>query len=419
MSSFERAGSFRSFAHPNFRRYFFAQGLSATGTWLQVVAQTILVLRLTGSGTALGLLMTFQFGPTLLLGAWVGVLLDRHDKRRLLSLTTSVMAVTAFVLGLVVLTDNESLLIVYLLALVLGVANAFDGPGRRTLVNELVPHADINNAVNLYATLFTVARLIGPAIAGILVTTVGIAWCFLLNGLSFVAPLIALRRMDPELLRTADPIKRDTGQLRDGLRYARSRAGLRVPLLLVGVIGLFGFNFQLHLPLLATQGLHGSDASYTALSSAFGLGCLAGSLYLAGRRSVTNVLLGWSALTLGIASGALAMAPDLRVALIVAVVVGGAAIVVTAGANTVIAVTAVPQMRGRMIALYTVVALGSTPIGGPIAGSIAETLGARAGLAAAAVVTAFAGAVALVSAKRSTETDVEVSPPAAASVVPL
>jgi MFS family permease len=400
MKRLAEAGTFRSFRHENFRRYFVSQAFSAVGTWLQLVAQTVLILQLTDSGMALGLLMTFQYAPSLVFGAWAGVLLDRSDKRKVIATTTVVMCLAALCLGTTVLTGHVSVAMVYAVGMVLGVANAFDAPGRRALVNELVAPADVNNAVNLYATLFTGARLLGPAIAGVLVATVGIGWCFILNAASFVAPLTALYRMNMSTLHAAPPMVREPRQLRDGLRYAASIDELRLPLVLLATMGVLGFNFQVHLPLLATDGLGGGDGSYTALSGAFGLGSLVGALWLASRRSVTNRFVGLAGVTLGAASGALSLAPTLAAALPIATVVGVASIAVMAGCNTVIAVNAVPQMRGRMAALYTMVALGALPIGGPIAGSIAELAGARTGLLIAAAMSGLAGLAVVVRSRR-------------------
>lgn len=385
------AETFRSLGIRNFRLFFVSQVISLTGTWLQLIAQTLLVLRLTDSGAALGLLTVFQFGPILVLGAWAGLVIDRVDKRRLLAVTQAVMAAAALVLGVLVLTDAITVPLVYALALVTGMGNTFDNPARRVLVNELVPLTEVANAVSLNSTVVNVARLIGPAMAGLLVTGVGIGWCFVLNGLSYAAPFIALRRMDPGELRTAPPVPRGRGQLREGFRYAWSIDELRLPLLLMAVVGTLAFNFQVLFPLFAQRDLAGGEASYTVLTSIFGIGSLAGSLWLARRGRFDNRALGRSSLVLGASTLALAAAPNLVLAAPVAVVVGFSSIAVLSGANTVLQLAVAPEMRGRVLALFTLVFLGSTPIGGPIAGWLAEAAGARAGLALGAVAAVAGG----------------------------
>ena len=383
--------TFRSLRHPNFRIFFSAQAVSFTGTWLQLVAQTLLVLRLTDSGTALGLLTAIQFAPTLVLGAWAGVVVDRHDKRKLMTITTSAMLIAALALGVIVLTDSATVAWVYLLAGVLGLANTFDNPARRSLINDLVPAEDLSNAVSITSTLITVARIVGPALAGILVTTVGIGWCFVLNGLSFIAPLVALALMDPESLRRTPPVARAKGQLRAGLRYAWSVDDVRVPLLLMAVVGTLAFNFQVLLPLLATRDLAGTDATYTVLTMFFSVGSLVGSLAMARKDAVDSRYLGWSAVGLGIGSAALAMSPNLLTACLSLLVAGYAGIGVLSGGNAVLQMATSPEMRGRVLALFSVVFLGSTPIGGPIAGWVADEAGTAAGIAVGAVASILAG----------------------------
>jgi MFS family permease len=394
------AGTFRSLQHRNFRIFFITQGISFTGTWVQLAAQTLLVYRLTDSGTALGLLTAIQFAPTLFLGAWAGVVIDRHDKRTIMRLTSSVMLVAAAVLAVLVLTDQVTVAWVYLLAGALGLANTFDNPARRTLVNDLVPAEELVNAVGLNSTLITAARIIGPAIAGALIATVGIGWCFALNAMSFVSVLVGLRRMDWAAMRTTEPVPRAKGQLREGLRYAMSVDDLRIPLLLMAVVGTLSFNYVVLLPLLAERDLGGSDVTYTVLTALFGVGSLIGSLRMAHRAQVDARFLGISSIVLGLTSIALAVAPTVAAAGAVLVVAGYAGIGVLSGGNALLQVAVDPAMRGRVLALYTVVFLGSTPIGGPIAGWIGERYGAPAGFVLAAAAALVAGAVVLAFLRR-------------------
>jgi MFS family permease len=386
--------TFRSLQHRNFRIFFITMGISFTGTWIQLAAQTLLVYRLTGSGTALGLLTAIQFVPTLVLGAWAGVVVDRYDKRRIMTIASTVMAITATVLATLVVTDRVTLGAVYVLAAMFGLANTFDNPARRTLVNDLVPPDEVVNAVALNSTLITTARIVGPAIAGGLIVTVGIGWCFALNAMSFVPVILGLRRMDSSTFRSVR-VARAKGQLREGFRYAMSVDDLRVPLALMAVVGTLSFNFVVLLPLLAERDLGGSDVSYTVLTSFFGVGSLIGSLRMARREVIDLRFLGESALLLGVASAGLAFAPGIPVAAAILVVAGYAGIGVLSGGNAVLQVATSAEMRGRVLALYTVVFLGSTPIGGPIAGWTAEHFGTDAGILLGAVAAVAAGAAVL------------------------
>ena len=391
--------TFRSLQHRNFRIFFVAQGISFIGTWIQLAAQTLLVYRLTGSGTALGVLTAIQFLPTLVLGAWAGVVVDRYDKRRIMTIASTVMGVAATVLATLVITDRVTLGAVYLLAGTFGLANTFDNPARRTLVNDLVPPEELVNAVALNSTLITTARIVGPAIAGGLIVTVGMGWCFALNALSFVPVLVGLRRMDTSTFRSVR-IARAKGQLRAGFRYAMSVDDLRIPLALMAVVGTLSFNFVVLLPLLAERDLGGSDVSYTILTSFFGVGSLIGSLRMARRDVIDLRFLGESALLLGIASAALALAPGIPAAAAVLVVAGYAGIGILSGGNAVLQVATDAEMRGRVLALYTVVFLGSTPIGGPIAGWTAEHFGTDAGILLGAVAAVGAGLAVLAYVRR-------------------
>jgi MFS family permease len=401
------ADTFRSLQHRNFRIFFVTQGISFTGTWVQLAAQTLLVYRLTHSGNALGLLTAIQFAPTLLLGAWAGVVIDRHDKRRLMMLTSSVMLGAAAILAVLVLTGHATVWWVYALAGVLGLANTFDNPARRTLVNDLVPPEELVNAVGLNSTLITSARIVGPAVAGVLIATVGIGWCFALNALSFVAVLVGLHCMEWAAMRSTAPVARAKGQLREGFRYAMSVDDLRIPLLLMAVVGTLSFNYVVLLPLLAERDLGGSDVTYTILTSLFGVGSLVGSLRMARRVTIDTRFLGVSAVVLGLTSAALAVAPSVLVAGLILVVAGYAGIGVLSGGNAVLQIAVDPAMRGRVLALYTVVFLGSTPIGGPIAGWLAERYGAPAGLLLGAVAAVAAGLAVLAFLRRRPAVPVE------------
>jgi MFS family permease len=392
--------TFRSLQHRNFRIFFNAQAISFTGTWLQLVAQSLLVYDLTESGTALGLLVATQFAPTLLLGAWAGVVIDRHEKRRLMTITSSVMLAAALTLGVLVLTDNVTLATVYVLAGVLGLANTFDNPARRTLVNDLVPPDDLTNAVSLNSILVTTARIVGPALAGLLVSTVGIGWCFIVNGLTFIAPLVGIWRMDASAFPSTNRVAKEKGQLRAGLRYAWSVDDVRVPLLLMAVIGTLAFNYQVILPVFGEEDLGGTAATYTLLMTMFSIGSLIASVRMAQRASIDARFLGTSAIVLGIASVGLALSPSLPTACVALVVTGYAGIGVLSGGSAVLQLATNAQMRGRVLALYSVVFLGSTPIGGPIIGWVIDNAGTPVAIAIGAVASLAAGVAVLAFVRR-------------------
>ena len=392
--------TFRSLRGRNFRLFFIGQAVSQTGTWLQFIAQTLLVLQLTNSGVALGLLTAIQFLPVLLLGAWAGVVTDRVDTRKLMAVTQVAMMVVAFAVGALVLSGHATVSWVYLSGLLTGLANTFDNPARRVLVNELVSERDVANAVSLNATLMTGARMVGPALAGVLTATVGVGWCFVLNGVSFVAVLFAFYRMDPAAMRVTPPTAKEKGQLRAGFRYVWATESLRIPLLMLAVVSTLTYNFQVLMPLLAIQTLGGSDASYTILASVMSAGSVIGSLWLARRETLTTRFLAVACVSFGLAVSLFALAPSILFAALVGVVVGTTSIIVLAGTNSVLQLTASPEMRGRVLALFSVVFLGSTPIGGPIAGWVAEHFGVRVGFGMGAVAALASGGVALFAMRR-------------------
>ncbi len=249
--------TFRSFRTRNFRLFFGGQLVSQVGNWLTLVAQTLLVYHLTGDGVALGLLAAAQFGPVLLIGPWAGLVADRSDKRRLLIVVQSLAMVQSFALAALAFQDSPPVWAIYLIAVFGGLATAFDNPARRSFVVEMVPEDQITNAVSLNSALMTGARIVGPALGGLLVATVGFGWAFLFDGLTYVAVIVGLRRIAPTQLRPAPVAPRGRGQVRAGLAYAWSIAELRVPLVMMAVIGTLAFNFQTVLPLFTVRDLGG------------------------------------------------------------------------------------------------------------------------------------------------------------------
>jgi len=383
--------TFISLRNRNYRLYFIGQVISVSGTWMQGVAQAWLVLRLSGSGTLLGLVTALQFLPILVAGPWAGVIADRVDKRRLLLATQSVAGILALTLGLLTVTGAVRLWMVFVLALAFGCVVALDNPTRQSFVLEMVGSTDLSNAVTLNSVVVNAARIVGPAIAGVLIAGFSLAACFFINAASYLAVLTALYRMRPDDLLRADRAPRGKGQLREGLRYVRANPELRVPLVVMAVVGTLAYEFQVILPLLARFTFAGDAGVYGAMSSMMGVGAVIGGLATARRSNPTTTTLMRAALVFGFVILGVAVAPTLPVALIALVLTGAASIVFMATANATLQLRAAPEMRGRVMALWAVAFLGTTPIGGPIIGWIGERFGPRWGLGLGAVATMSAG----------------------------
>jgi MFS family permease len=388
---------FISLAVPNYRRYFVGQVVSLSGNWMQIVAEVWLVLQLTGSGLAVGLTMASQFAPILLFGAYGGLLADRFDKRTLLMATQAAMAVPAIALFTLAATGLVEVWMVIALAFLRGTVNALDNPGRQSFVIEMVGSERVVNAVSLNSVIVHCARMAGPAVAGIVIATAGVTPCFLLNALSFAAMIVALRRMAPADLDTPPRAPREAGALRASLRYVARTPELAVPLAMMALVGTLSFNFQVLLPLLARFTFDGGPQTYALLVTSMGAGSVAGALIAGTRGRVTTQLLVGSSAAFGAFTMLAAAAPTLPLAATALVLVGAASVTFAAGVNSTLQLVVEPQMRGRVLALYSVVFLGSTPIGAPIAGALSEVAGPRAGLmlGALAAVLAAVGAYAL------------------------
>jgi MFS family permease len=385
---------FASLAVPNYRRYFGGLVVSLSGNWMQTVAEMWLILSLTGSGVALGLTAALQFAPILLLGAWGGLLADRFPKRRLLIATQSAMALPAIALWLLTITGSVEVWMIYALVLVRGTINALDNPARQSFVAEMVGPEHLVGAVSLNSVIVHCARIIGPALAGILIATAGVGACFGLNALSFLASIAALATMNRTALHPARRSERGSGQIRAALRYVRTTPELLVPLGLMAVIGTLAFNFQVLLPLMARFAFHGTASTYAAMTTAMGVGSVLGALTVGGRGRVSPALVSGSALAFGGAMLVAAAAPSLAVELVVLVILGAASVTFAASVNSSLQLAVEPAMRGRVMALYSVVFLGSTPIGGPLAGWLSGAAGPRAGLAVGGVAALLAGVAA-------------------------
>jgi MFS family permease len=382
--------TFSSLRIRNFRLYFIAQLISVSGTWMQSVAQAWLVLHLTDSGVALGIVVGLQFLPMLLLGPFGGLVADRANKRRLLFITQSAGGVLALVLGILVVSHSVVLWEVYLLAALLGVVNLFDNPARQTFMMEMVGRDDLPNAVSLNTVVMNASRVVGPAIGGVIITVFGLGVCFFVNAASYVAVIVGLAMMrTAELHRTA-PVERAKGQVRDGFRYVWRTPALRNVLLAVALIGIFAYNFTVTLALLAKVTFHGGPGTYALLTSCMGAGAIVGGLLAAHRSHPTPRLLQVLALVFGALLAAVALAPTLLAAGLLIAVMGAASIGFIATANATLQLTADPAMRGRVMALYAMAFLGTTPIGAPLVGAIAQWTNPRVAMLAGAVATVIA-----------------------------
>lgn len=364
----------------NFRRYYLGQSVSLAGTWMQSVAQSWLVYTLTHSSTDLGLTVALQALPVLLLGPYGGVIADRVDKRRLMIALQSLMGVQALVLGLLTVTGEVRFWQICVLATLLGLNNTFENPARQTFVLEMVGAGELRNAVSLNSTLVNAARAVGPAVAGILIATVGVGVCFLANAASFIAVVYSLVTLDPALLTPSPPAGRARGQLREGLSYVAREPRLLIPLVMMAIIGMLAYEFQVVLPVVAKQTFHGGAAAYGFMNATMGLGAVAGGLVTAtrGRTGIRPLVLGAGAF--GVTILFAAVAPVLGVELAALAIVGWASVSFLATGNTTLQLESDERMRGRVMSLWAVAFLGSTPIGGPVIGYIVEVAGGRAGL---------------------------------------
>jgi MFS family permease len=377
----ERAtgGMFRSLRVRNYRLFASGQVVSNVGTWMQRIAQDWLVLDLAhGSGTALGITTGLQFLPMLLFGLWGGVIADRYPKRRVLMITQAAMGALALVLGVLAVTGTARVWQVYLLAFLLGVATVVDNPTRQSFVIEMVGKRDLPNAIALNSASFNGARLVGPAVAGVLIAMLGTGPVFLLNAASFGAVLFGLYVMRQDELHTAEPVARGKGQLREGLRYVWGRRDLTLVLVLVLFIATFGMNFQVTVALVSREVFHTGASSFGLASSMLALGALTGAL-LAARRATRprmRLLIG-AALLFGVLEVATGLMPAYWSFLVLLVPTGIALMTFTTAANATMQLGVAPEMRGRVMALYMLVFLGTNPIGAPVVGWMAEQFGPR------------------------------------------
>lgn len=408
MAAFDRAlrRTFSALAVRNYRYYFAGQSVSMIGTWMQSTAQAWLVLKLTGSGVDLGLIIAAQTLPILLLGPVGGTIADRFGKYRILWWTQAIAGFQALGLAVLVLAGGAQLWLLFVFAVILGLINCLDNPTRQTFVSEMVPREQLRNAITLNTVAVNMARAVGPAVGGILIATVGIGWCFMLNAVSFIFVLSALRAIHVDELHPADTIERGHGRggLMEGFRYVASTPILRNTLLMMALVGTLSYEFQVSLPLLAKYTFNGGAETYGVLTACVGIGAVVGGLVAAAGRSTRSSALVRAALFFGVAIGLASLAPSPLTEKLALLLVGAGSVAFVSLASTTLQLSSAPSMRGRVMSLWSVAFMGSTPIGGPIVGWIGGSAGPRWALgvgALAAVVAAALGWVTLRSSRRA------------------
>jgi MFS family permease len=392
--------SFASLSVPNFRRYFTGQLVSLSGNWMQMIAEMWVVLSLTNSGIAVGATTALQFLPMLVFGAHGGLVADRVPKRRLLMLTQTLHMIAPLTMLALALHGALVPWMVFALVFLRGCVNSVDYPTRQAFVMEMVGSDRVVNAVSLNSVLVHSARVIGPAFAGVLIATIGVEPCFALNAASFGVMIWALSGMDTDELRPSAVAPPQRGAVRAGLRYVRRTPELWIPLGLMAIVGTLGYNFQVVLPLLARFTFHGGADAYAALVAAMGVGAIVGALINGARGSITPMLLVSAAIVFGGLSLLAAGAPTLALEIAVLAPLGAATVTLAANVNSSLQLASEPSMRGRVMALYSIVFLGSTPIGGPLSGWLSQAVDPRAALVMAGVAAILGGLLARVAFER-------------------
>ena len=393
--------TFSALAIPNFRRFFGGQSISLVGTWMQSVAQSWLVYTLTHSSTALGAVVAIQTLPVLVLGPYAGVIADRTDKRRLMVVLQSVMGVQALCLGVLCVTHVVGFWEVCVLAGALGLNNTFENPARQSFLLEMVGGDNLRNAVSLNSTMVNAARAVGPAVAGVVIATAGVGVCFLVNALSFVAVVYSLVSMEKSALRPSTPALRAKGQLREGFSYVAHEPQLGIPLLMMAFVGTLAYEFQVSLPVVAKQSFHGGAETYGFLTAAMGAGAVLGGLVTATRGRTGLRPLSLAALGFGIGIGFAALSPVLAVEYASMALLGYGSVSFLATGNSTLQLASDPSMRGRVMALWSVAFLGSTPIGGPVIGWVIALSSARVGLGVGAAACFVAAAIGFVAVAKT------------------
>jgi len=377
----------------NFRLFFIGQLISNTGNWLTIVALTLLVLHRAGTGVAVGLLSACMFGPLLVLSPWAGVVADRSNKRRLLFVTQSGEMAQSVLLAVLAFLPGVPLPVFYVVAAAGGCLLAFDNPARRSFVNEMVQPALVPNAVTLYSAIVNLSRLFGPTLAAALIVWVGYGWSFTFDAASYVAVLVALWLMRESELRQVRRTPRGRGQVREGLRYVRQVPDLWISFLVLLVIGIASYNFTVVFPIFVERALHGSDADFSLVYASFSAGAVVGTLLVARRETVTLRTTIVGAAVFGAASLAMSVVPAVSSAYVLAAAVGAASVAYMTATTALVQLRSEEHMVGRVLALQTVLLIGTTPIGGPLLGLLADAAGGRAPVALGGAMALLAAAV--------------------------
>jgi MFS family permease len=386
-------GKFAALRSRGFRTYLIGQSLANTGTWMQNIAQDWLVLQLTHSAFAVGLVMTLQFLPTLFLGVYGGHLADRYPRRRILLLTQTGNAALTGVLAVLTATGIVRPVHLYAFALLGGLILAVDAPTRQAFVTDVAPGRLLRGAVSLNAAVFQTTRLIGPAVAGLLMSTVGTGWVFALNTLCYAGPTIGLLRLGPGDLNPARPVPPERDALRAAARYVADRPHIVRKMVLVGMVGTFGLNFPIVLTAMATQTFGGGAGTYAAFNIMLAIGSVTGALLAATRAHTRLRLIVLAGAAFGLSQMATAIAPDLALFLVLLVLMGLTNLAFQAMANSSVQLWSDPQIRGRMMGIYMLVFTGGTPIGAPIIGAITSHFGARLGMFVCGAIPAAAAVI--------------------------
>lgn len=397
--------TFSSLKVRNYRFYFIGQAVSVSGTFMQGVAQAWLILKLTNSGTALGIVTALQYLPILLFGPWGGLIADRYNKRKVIYLTQTLFAVQAILLGILTLTGTVQVWMVGALAFFYGLVNLIDNPVRQTFVPEMVGKERVRNAVTLYSSLVNLARVIGPLVAALLIAQVGIGMCFIYNGLSYAAIILLLALMRTAELHHTPRAARAPGQISEGIRYILKTPILRNTLMMMVIIGTLTYEFQVSLPLFAQFTFRGNADTYAMMMTALGVGSIVGGILLAGQKKASVRTLRVAAFFFGLATVAASVMPTLRLALASIFAVGFFSILFQSIGNSILQLESEPHMRGRVMSYWTMAFLGSTTIGGPIIGWIGQVFSPRWSLAvggSAAVIAAIVGALSIAEMEKRT-----------------
>ncbi|QGP86840.1 MFS transporter [Gordonia sp. 135] len=386
---------------PNYRIFFAGMTVSMTGSWMQATAQAWLVLTLSGSASILGLIVALQALPVLLIGPYAGVIADRVDRRRLLTILQAMMGLLAAVLAALALAGVVAVWHVAILAVLLGLGHAFEQPARQAFIHQIVGKSLIRNAVTLNSVMVNAARAVGPAVAGVILTLVGAGWCFAINAVSFVAVVASLIALDSTKITQETPVPRAKGQLREGIRYVRGIPSLWIPLATMALVGTLAYNFPVTLTAAADFVFDGGPQALGFMTSAMGVGAVVGGLVVAARGTIGLRPLTLAAFGFGITIAAAALAPDLITAICALFLVGWLSVTFMSTGNATLQLNAEPQMRGRVMALWSVAFMGSTPIGGPLIGAVIEATNPRVGLGVGAAACLAAACLAFVADRRS------------------